>query len=84
MGRIVRRIEPRRRHLEGIHDDERITGERRRCPVGKQYGFNSGVILRSSLVIRVEYAVAIEKPVHRRRDAHAALCIPLSPRPRMC
>src|SRR6516165_10809634 len=58
---------------EEIHDDERITGERRRRPVGKQYGFKSGVVLRSSLVIRVEYAMAIEKPVHRRRDAHAVL-----------
>jgi hypothetical protein len=58
MGGIVRRIEPRRGRLGGNHDDERITGEQCRRPVGKQYGFKSGVVLRSSLVIRVEYAVA--------------------------
>jgi len=70
---IVRRIEPCSGRLGGIHDDEQISGERCRCPVGEQRSVEPGVVRRGSLVIRAEYSVVIEKSVYGRGDPRAAL-----------
>jgi hypothetical protein len=63
-----------------IDHDERISGERARCAVGRQHGLEPRVVVRGLLVIDVEDAVAIEKDVHRFGDANASFgCSPAEP-----
>ena len=73
IGGIGRRIELRGGRIGGIYDDERTPGERCRCPFAEQHSFEPGIVLRGSLIVRVEYSMAIKKSVHGRRNANAAL-----------
>jgi hypothetical protein len=69
----LRRSERSGRRIRGIHDDQGVAGERCRPPVREKQRIERLVIFRGSFIIRVEYPVPIEKPVHCCRDTHAAL-----------
>ena len=59
--------------IGGIYNYERIPGERSRRPFAERHSFEPGIFARGSLVVRVEYSMAIEKSVHGRWNADAAL-----------
>ena len=64
----MRRIEPRGGRIDGIYDDERTPGERCRCPFAEQHSFEPGIVLRGSLIVRVEYSMARDPGLRGRAN----------------